>query len=162
MKLIAIAIVAANGVIGDGVDQPFKFSEDFARFKRVTMGHPLIMGRKTFDSMGLLPGRFSIVITRTPEKLDFPLDKKGTPRAIAVSSLEEAIGEASKRADVAYVLGGGQIYRAAMDYLDEIDLTEVPKDAEGTVTFPEFGVQWQEVSREPRSEFDFVTYRRAL
>lgn len=56
MKLIAIAVVASNGVIGDGNDQPFKFAEDWARFKKITMGHSMIMGRKTHDAMGLLPG----------------------------------------------------------------------------------------------------------
>lgn len=161
MKLIAISIVAANRVIGDGFDQPFKFAEDFARFKRVTMGHPLILGRKTHEAMGLLPGRFSIVLTSKPQDLAFPDDKDGNPRGRAVSSLEEAIAVASELDDVAYVLGGGQVYRQAMSYLDEIDLTEVPQDAEGVVTFPKLGEEWREVSRDPRDEFDFVTYRRA-
>lgn len=215
MKLIAIAVVARNSVIGDGDDQPFKFREDWARFKKVTMGHPLIMGRKTHDAMGLLPGRCSIVITHDPDALSFPTGHDGRPRGIAVSTWDEAVaaaGGASRRdaaipalnssdidssasggaapgglrtpraadspgaiprevgpddaagpasSDEAYVIGGGQIYRMAWPHLDELDITEVHADAQGSVLFPEIHVpEWQEISREPRGEFDFVKYER--
>ncbi|MGB3955165.1 MAG: dihydrofolate reductase [Brooklawnia sp.] len=161
MKLIAIAVVASNRVIGDGHDQPFKFREDFARFKRVTMGHPLIMGRRTHDIIGLLPGRPSIVITRHPELVHFPADEDGRPRGHAVSSVDEALEVASRLDDVVYVIGGGQVFQQFWSRLDELDMTEVPAAAEGDVLLPEIDpAVWVEVSRNRREEFDFVHYRR--
>lgn len=161
MTFIAIAVVGENRVIGNGLDQPFKFKDDWKRFKQVTMGHPLIMGRKTHESMGLLPGRLSIVITRRPEAIEFPTDDEGRPRGYAVDSLAKAMEVALSRDDVAYVVGGGQIYREAWSHLDELDITEVHDSAEGDVTFPEIDPdEWQEVSRQPGPEFDFVRYER--
>ena len=163
MKLIAIAVVASNGVIGDGNDQPFKFAEDWARFKKITMGHSMIMGRKTHEAMGLLPGRTSIVITHHPEKLSFPVSEDGRPRGIAVTSWEQAVQVPTGDADdVRYVIGGGQIYRLAWPHLDELDITEVHAQAVGSVLFPEIKPEeWKEGSRQPRGEFDFVRYTRA-
>lgn len=162
MQLIAIAVVARNRVIGDGADQPFKFPEDWARFKKVTMGHPMIMGRHTHEAMGLLPGRVSIVLTRRPAAIKFPIGDDGQPRGHAVASLDEAIELASQLDDeLAYVIGGGEIYRLAWPLLDELDITEVHQDASGSVVFPEIDPQlWREVSREPRGEFDFVRHER--
>lgn len=161
MKLIAIAVVASNRVIGDGHDQPFKFREDFARFKRVTMGHPLIMGRRTHDLVGLLPGRISIVVTSHPERFHFPTGEDGRPRGYAVSSIERALELASGLDEVVYVLGGGQLFQQLWPRLDELDLTEVPTAAEGGVLLPEIDpAVWVEVSRDRRAEFDFVQYRR--
>lgn len=163
MKLIAIAVVASNGVIGDGNDQPFKFAEDWARFKTITMGHSLIMGRKTHDAMGLLPGRTSIVITRHPDRLSFPAAEDGRPRGVAVSTWDEAVQVPTGDADdLRYVIGGGQIYQLAWPYLDELDITEVHAQAAGSVRFPDIRPEeWEEVSREPHGEFDFVRYTRA-
>lgn len=161
MTIIAIAVVARNRVIGDGSDQPFKFTEDWARFKQVTMGHPLIMGRKTHDAMGLLPGRVSIVLTRHPQRLSFPVGADGQPRGYAVASWEQAIETARSLDETIYVIGGGQIYQLAWSQLDELDITEVPADAAGQVLFPVIdSAIWQEVEREPRAGFDFVRYRR--
>lgn len=161
MTIKAIAVVASNGVIGDGKDQPFKFAEDWARFKKVTMGHPLIMGRKTHEAMGLLPGRFSIVITRRPEMIDFPAAEDGRPRGVAVSSFADALEAAHGRDDEVYVIGGGQIYELAWRHLDELDITEVHAQAEGSVVFPAIDEsEWTEVSRDERGEFDFVSYER--
>ena len=162
MKLIAIAVVGRNRVIGDGEDQPFKFAEDWARFKRVTTGHPLIMGRKTHDAMGLLPGRASIVLTRQPDKLDFPVGVDGQPRGYAVASLEEAIEVASRLdGEVGFVIGGGQVYALAWDRLDELDLTEVHDEAPGSVVLPKVDPEeWVEVSRRAKGPFDFVRYER--
>lgn len=161
MAIKAIAVVARNGVIGDGKDQPFKFAADWARFKKVTMGHPLIMGRRTHDAMGLLPGRLSIVLSSRPELIEFPMDTDGRPRGYAVDSFAKALEIAQGRDEEIYVIGGGEIYRLAWDHLDELDLTEVRADAEGAVTFPEIDPEvWEEYSREPKGEFDFVSYRR--
>lgn len=161
MTLIAIAVVARNGVIGDGDDQPFKFPEDWRRFKKVTMGHPMIMGRRTHDAIGLLPGRLSVVVTRHPEQVRFPLGEDGEPRGYAVDSIRKAIEVASGRDDVVFVIGGGEIYRQFMPLVDQLDLTEVHAAAVGSVRFPEVSPdEWTEVSREPHGEFDFVRYER--
>lgn len=162
MRLVSIAVVAANRVIGDGADQPFKFAEDWRRFKAVTTGHPLIMGRRTHDAMGVLPGRFSIVVSRDPGSVEMPVDDDGHPRGVAVDSLGEAVRIAASRdPEVAYVIGGGQIYAATMDLVDELDITQVHAEAQGSVLFPEIDPRiWAEVSRDPRGEFDFVSYRR--
>ena len=160
MPVIAIAIVAANGVLGDGKKQPFEFPEDWARYKRVTLGHPMIMGRATHDAIGRwLPGRTTIVVTRTPQAVELPTDGRADGRAVA--SLDEALALARSLDDTVYVAGGGQVYAQAWDELDELDLTEVHADAAGSVVLPEVDpAVWEEYRREPRGAFDFVGYRR--
>jgi dihydrofolate reductase len=162
MRTIAIAIVSANGVIGDGERQPFEFAEDWARYKRVTLGHPMIMGRRTHDAIGRwLPGRPTIVVTSRPELVEMP-PAGSTATGYAAVSVEAALDLARTLDDEEiYVAGGGQVYRAAWDHLTDLDLTEVHADAEGAVRFPEIDPAiWVEVRREPRGEFDFVGYRR--
>ena len=160
MPVIAIAIVAANGVIGDGHQQPFEFAEDWARYKRVTTGHPMIMGRATHDAIGRwLPGRTTIVVTRSPGAVVLPGDGRADGRA--ATSVAEALEVARSLDDTIYVAGGGQVYVQAWDDLDELDLTEVHADAEGSVRFPDIDpAVWEEYRREPRGDFDFVGYRR--
>lgn len=158
-RIIAIAIVAANGVIGDGKRQPFEFPEDWARFKRVTLGHPLIMGRKTQDAIGrFLPGRFTIIVSHHPESVEIP---EGVD-AVVAGSLDEALHLATLRDDEAvFIAGGGEIYRLAWDRLTELDLTMVHEDASGGVRFPEIDPeQWVETRREQMGEFDFVGFER--
>lgn len=162
MRIIAIAIVAANGVIGDGASQPFEFAEDWARYKRVTRGHPMIMGRKTHEAIGRwLPVRPTIVVTSRPELIELP-GPDSTATGYAVRSLDEAIEVAGSLDDEEiYIAGGGLLYAAAWDRLTDLDLTEVHAEAEGTVRFPEIDPgEWVEVRREPHGEFDFVGYRR--
>ncbi|HBO53839.1 MAG TPA: dihydrofolate reductase [Janibacter terrae] len=160
MPVIAIAIVAANGVLGDGEKQPFEFAEDWARYKRVTSGHPMIMGRATHDAIGRwLPGRTTIVVTRSPEAVELPGDGRAEGRT--ATSVAEAIDLARSLDDTVYVAGGGQVYAQAWDELDELDLTEVHADAEGSVLFPDIDPDvWEEYRRDPRGAFDFVGYRR--
>ncbi|HOC13233.1 MAG TPA: dihydrofolate reductase [Propionicimonas sp.] len=170
MRIIAIAIVGANGVIGDGERQPFEIAEDWARFKRVTLGHPLIMGRKTHDAIGRwLPKRTTIVVTSHPETIALPEPTRVVepietlpPRtAYAVASLDEALDLAAGLDAEIYVAGGGSIYRQAWPRLTDLDLTEVHQVADGSVLFPDVRpAEWVEVSREPRDGFDFVHYRR--
>jgi dihydrofolate reductase len=177
MRIIAIAIVGANGVIGDGERQPFEIAEDWARFKRVTLGHPLIMGRKTHEAIGRwLPKRTTIVVTSRPESIALPEPRSTGPEPIrlvltgetvppctayAVASLDEALELAAILDDEIYVAGGGSIYRQAWPRLTDLDLTEVHQVADGSVHFPDVDpAEWLEVSREPRDGFDFVHYRR--
>jgi len=160
-RIIAIAILAANGVLGDGDKQPFEFAEDWARYKQVTSGHPMIMGRRTHDAIGRwLPGRVTIVVTRNPEAVELPTSERAT--GYAVTSVELALGLAAELdAEAIYVAGGGSIYAQAWPYLTDLDLTEVHAEAEGSVHFPEIDpAEWIEVRREVHPEFDFVGYRR--
>ena len=161
MRITAIAIVGANGVIGDGERQPFEIAEDWARFKRVTSGHPLVMGRRTHDAIGRwLPGRQTIVVSRTPDSVELPTGGKITGHA--VGSLEAALDLANTLDDeVVYVAGGGTIYEQAWPRVTDLDLTEVHAEAEGSVRLPPIDADdWVEVSREPHEGFDFVSYRR--
>lgn len=160
VRIIAIAVVGENGVIGDGERQPFEIAEDWARFKRVTHGHPLIMGRRTHEAIGRwLPGRTTIVVTTNPRSIALPTDPRATGHAAA--SLPEALALARSLDDEIYIAGGGSIYQEAWPELTELDLTEVEASAEGTVYFPQIDpTEWQEVSREQREGFAFVRYTR--
>lgn len=160
MRIIGIAIVGSNGVIGDGHSQPFQIAEDWARFKRVTLGHPMIMGRRTHAAIGRwLPGRTTIVVTGNPDGVELPTDDRATGHA--VSSVAEALELAASLDDEVYVAGGGSIYLQAWSELTELDLTEVAAEADGTVFFPPVEPsEWQEVAREQREGFAFVRYLR--
>jgi dihydrofolate reductase len=148
-----IAAVGRNGVIGADNDMPWHLPEDFAFFKRTTMGHPMVMGRKTFDSIGrVLPGRRTIVVTR---QADWSHADVATAH-----SLSEALSLAGP-ADEVFVCGGGQVYAEAMPWARRLLITEVDQSPEGDVRFPEIDPgQWREVSREARDGFSWVTYER--
>ena len=155
MEIVGIAAVARNGVIGAGNDIPWRIPADWARFKRLTMGQVLIMGRKTWASIGrALPGRTTFVVTR-----DTTWRGEGV---YAVGSLEEAFDQAAGLSPKAiFVAGGGEIYRAAWDRLTGLEITEVDAEPDGDVTFPEIDPQvWSEVSREPHDGYTFVRYQR--
>ena len=154
-EIIAIAAVAANSVIGTENDIPWRIPADWQRFKDVTMGHVLIMGRKTYDSIGRpLPGRTTFVITR-----DRMWRRDGVRSA---PSLDVAFDQAMLlNPDIIFVAGGGEIYRAAWDRLTGLEITEVNQNPDGEVTFPEIGPDaWIETSREPHDGYSFVSYRR--
>jgi dihydrofolate reductase len=153
-EVIGIAAVARNGVIGAGDDIPWRIGEDWARFKAITMGHVLIMGRKTYDSIGRpLPGRTTIVVTRDP---DWRADG-----VIVAGDLDEAFAQAYARNPAkVFVAGGGQIYAAAWDRLDRLEITEVDAEPDGDVVFPPIGPDWREVTRDERDGFAFITFRR--
>lgn len=147
-----IVAVGRNGVIGDGTGMPWHLSEDLRYFKRTTMGHPMIMGRRTFESMGVLPGRRSIVITRQPDWSHSSVE--------TAHSLAEALSLAGPAEEV-FVVGGGEVYREALPYAAHLLVTEVDQSPEGSVTFPPVDpTQWREVSREPRDGFTWVVYDR--
>ncbi len=153
MRIVAIAAVADNGIIGSDRDIPWHISEDFKRFKAVTTGNTLVMGRRTHQSIGrVLPDRRIIIVTRNPDWSDDGIE--------VAHSVEEAIMLAEETPErVCYIGGGGEIYRAAWPYLTELDITHVHQSPEGDVTFPLISrSQWTEVSRELRSGFDFVSY----
>jgi dihydrofolate reductase len=157
-EIFLVVAVADNGVIGQGGAMPWHISADFRRLKALTMGKPLVMGRKTFDSLpGVLPGRRHIVITRDPQ-----WQAEGAERA---ASLEAALAMAN--APHIAIFGGAQIYAEALPLADRIELTEVHASPPGDTRFPAFDRhQWREAMREHHPAdgklpgFDFVTLLR--
>jgi dihydrofolate reductase len=155
------AIVAAsqNGVIGRGNTLPWNLPDDLAHFRKITSGHPVIMGRKTHESIGrALPGRQNIVISRDN---DYRAEGCET-----VGSLEEAL-EAAADTDEAFIIGGGTIYELAMPKLDKIYLTEVKADIDGDTFFKFDRAGWQMLSSEEHQAdsknqygFEFQEWRR--
>jgi dihydrofolate reductase len=163
MALIVIAAVARNGVIGNGGALPWHLPEDLAHFRRVTMGCPVIMGRRTWESLPArfrpLPGRRNIVVTR-----DAAWRAEGTE---AAASLPQAVALAGDAPRV-FVIGGAQLYAAALPLADEVHLTEIDRDFDGSTHLPAWErdgfdeVAREEVHAAPPNDFkvSFVTYRR--
>ena len=159
MRLGLIYARARNGVIGKDGQLPWHLPEDLAHFKRVTIGCPVIMGRKTWDSLPErfrpLPGRSNIVVTRQSD-----WNASGGTRA---ASLDEAIAlcEGQPRA---WVIGGAQLFALAVDIADVAEVTEIDADFDGDTFAPSLGPQWHEVAREHHAsangvQFSFATYR---
>ena len=152
VKLALIVAMANNRTIGRNNELPWRLSEDMKYFKSVTMGKPIVMGRKTFDSIGKpLPGRLNIVITRNPE-----WQHSGVETA---SSLQQAVAIAEAADDQVYevmVIGGEEIYRSAIELADRLYITRVQAQVEGDAFFPEYDeAGWHEVSRqEPKAQDD--------
>lgn len=148
MKIAFVVAVAENGVIGRGGTLPWYVPSDLKTFKRLTLGKPVIMGRKTFASIGKpLPGRDNIVVTR-----DGTFKAEGVERA---STIEEALAIARRKAaergvDEIMIIGGAQIYAASLPLADRIYLTRIHARPDGDATFPEPDpAVWREVSRAP-------------
>ncbi len=165
MELVLVVARARNGVIGKNGALPWHLPEDLKRFKRMTVGKPVIMGRKTFESIGKpLPGRQNIVLTRDPA-WQFP-------GVSVVPNLAEAVAAAGldprARADGIMVIGGAQIYAEALPSATRVELTEVAADPEGDTWLPPFDpARWRETAREShdaegdRPGYAFVTLVRA-
>ncbi|MCX7179696.1 MAG: dihydrofolate reductase [Proteobacteria bacterium] len=157
-RITLIAAVARNRVIGQNNAMPWRLPEDLKRFKALTLGHPVIMGRKTWDSLGRpLPGRLNIVISRSA--------KLAVPGAQRVDSLPGALSAAAASgANEAYVIGGAEIYQQALPLADCLQLTEIDRDFAGDAFFPEFAAaDWRETRRESHHaeagfDYAFVTY----
>jgi dihydrofolate reductase len=158
--LAIIAAVAANAVIGDQGRLPWRLPEDLRRFRALTSGHSVIMGRKTWESIGrALPERQNIVVTRRT-------DLKAPGAELAVS-LDDALARVRLPGPV-FCIGGGALYRAALPYATTLHLTEIERAFAGDATFPEFDRrEWHEIAREAHAAdepgglpYAFVTYRR--
>ncbi len=158
-----VVAVGANGVIGVDGSLPWRLPEDLAHFKQLTLGHPLVMGRATFESIGRpLPGRTTIVVTRQP---DWSADGVET-----AGSLDTALARAAELDDEVFVVGGAQVYAEALerDLVHLMCVTRVAASPQGDTYFPAVDWErWQEVGRIPhvgpepeRVPFDIVTYRR--
>jgi dihydrofolate reductase len=158
-RVYLVAAVAANGIIGAGGKLPWHLPEELKHFKRLTLGHPVIMGRRTWESLkGPLPHRENIVVTRTPGY--------EAPGAAVAASLPAALALCAGE-PVAFVIGGTRLFEEALPLAAGMVLTEIHRDHEGDTWFPAWDrSQWRESQREAHSaadgtRFDFVLYERA-
>ena len=158
-RVVLVAAVAANGVIGVDGSLPWHLPTDFAHFKRTTTGHVVVMGRRTFESMGQpLPRRTNVVITRQPDWT--------AAGVLTAGSLEQALELAADHEGDVMVIGGGEIYAQALPVADEQVITEVHLSPEGDARYPDYDrTEWREVRRESHQDdgvrFDIVWLERA-
>jgi dihydrofolate reductase len=157
-QLSIIVAIAKNRVIGLNNNLPWHLPEDLKRFKALTMGHHIIMGRKTFESLGrLLPGRTTVIVTRNK---NYRVDG-----AIVTHSLQEAI-ENCGYDDEVFLIGGAELYQQSLKLAKKLYITEINAEFEGDAFLPEVDLNaWQEVSRESHTSekglsFSYVTYLR--
>lgn len=158
-RVYLLVAVAANGIIGANGQLPWHLPEDLQHFKRLTMGHPVIMGRRTWESLkGPLPGRENIVVTRT--------QGYDAPGAALAASLEAALALCAGE-PVAFVIGGSRLFEESLPIADGLVVTEIHKDFEGDTWMPQYDrSRWRESQREAHTaadgtRFDFVLYERA-
>ncbi len=168
MSVTLVVAMGANRVIGVDGALPWRLPEDLAHFKRLTLGHPMVMGRTTYESIGRpLPGRTTIVLTRDP---DWSAGPRGDGVLVA-ASLEEALTTARALDDDVFLVGGAQVYAQALEQglVDVMVVTRVAASPDGDAFFPRVDWEaWQEVGGVPyvgpepdRVPFDVVTYVRA-
>lgn len=150
-RVSAIAAIGKNRELGKGNNLLWCIPHDLARFKSITMGHPVIMGRKTFESIGRpLPGRPNIIITR-----DKSFEAEG---CLVTHSIEGAFEEAKDLDDEeVFIIGGGEIYKQAMPYVDKLYLTLIHDEKEGDVFFPDYSEFTKETFREEH-EYEGLKY----
>ena len=160
-RICLVAALAANRVIGKNNALPWHLPADLKRFKALTMGHPVMMGRKTYESIGgPLPGRRNLVITRNRDY--------SAPGCEVLHSLDAAIA-ACRGAQEIFIIGGAELFRESLPRAQCLEFTEIRAEIEGDVTFPEFSMSaWHETGREIHSDeagspfrYDFVRYERA-
>jgi dihydrofolate reductase len=158
-RICLVAAVAANRIIGANGQLPWHLPEDLKRFKQLTLGHPVIMGRRTWESLGrALPGRESIVVTGRPGY--------EAPGAALATSLEAALALCYGET-VVFVIGGTRLFEAALPLADRLVMTEIHRDYQGDTWFPRYDrSRWREAQREAHTaadgtKFDFVLYERA-
>jgi len=149
MKVCIIAAVAINNVIGYEGKIPWKIKGDLARFRRITLGYPVIMGRKTYESIGApLSGRRTIVLTsRVLEGVE------------CFDSLNNALQSCSNCR--VFIIGGEGVYREAMDFADELYITHVYQEPRGDTWFPKIENDWKEVRFEPHATHNYTDYVRS-
>lgn len=142
MSLSVIAAIARNGAIGLDNTLPWHLTEDLKRFKSLTMGHHIIMGRKTYESLGrLLPGRTTVIVTRNPA-----YQVEG---ALTATSLEAAVALCENDSEP-FMIGGAELYADALALADKLYITWIERDYDGDAWFPPFDkTLWQEIDRQP-------------
>jgi len=159
-KLSLIVAIAQNRVIGANNALPWHLPEDLKRFRALTTGHHIIMGRKTYDSLNrLLPNRTTVIVTRNQ---DYKV-----PGALIAHSLAEAITQATNDDEV-FLIGGAELYHDGLKVADKLYLTEIEASFEGDAFFPEINLAlWSEIAREKHMSeqglpFSYITYQRKL
>jgi dihydrofolate reductase len=156
MIVSAIAAVSRNGVIGRKGRLPWHYPEDLARFKTLTTGHAVLMGRRTFESIGRpLPGRRNVVLTRAPA----PRLPEGV---LSFNSLEAALQACAESGETElFVIGGAELYAQALPLCDRLYLTRIERDVEGDAHFPPWDpAEWVERERKAKGELVFSVYER--
>lgn len=151
---IIVAVAGKKRVIGKKGALPWYIPAELKRFKEITMGHPIIMGRKTHESIGrTLPGRTNIIITHDPN-----FQAEG---CIVVHSLDEAIKQAQDKpgSEEIFIIGGGQIYQEAINTADKLYLTYINKEIEGDVFFPDYSEFKKTISESNWQEHEGIKYR---
>ena len=147
-----IAAVSKNGVIGVDNKLPWDLPEDLKKFKEITTGNVVIMGRKTYESIGkALPNRINIVVTR--DKNFF------VPGVLSANSLDSALLKAGGNKDI-FIIGGGEIYKQSMGFADKLYITEVDMEVEGDTTFPKISNTWNISNEETFEGGKFLTYTK--
>lgn len=160
MEVVLVAAVAANGVIGAGGELPWHYPEDLRHFKETTTGHPVVVGRRTYESIvdrlgGPLPGRTNVVLST--RDLDLP---EGAVQARSVGEALEVAREAAG-GDRAFVAGGASVYEQFLPRADRMILTELDEAFDGDTYFPEWDRdEWVEVDRDEQEALAFVEYER--
>jgi dihydrofolate reductase len=152
MKISLIVAMASNRVIGLNNQMPWHLSADLKRFKQITMGHPIIMGRLTFEAIGRsLPGRTNIIVSRNSD-----YQAEG---CVVVDSIQAAINYGCQLADEVFVVGGSTLYEATLPMADTLYITHINQDFEGDTFFPEMvNTQWIEIKREDVANDDTVSF----
>ena len=158
-RVYLVAAVASNRIIGSNGRLPWSLPEDLKHFKRLTLGHPVIMGRRTWESLnGPLPGRDNIVVSATPGY--------DAPGAAVANSLEGALALCTGE-PVAFVIGGSRLFAESLPIADGLVMTEIDRAYEGDTWFPQYDrSRWRETQRERHvaadgTKFDFVLYEKA-
>ncbi len=159
MSLIIIAAIADNNIIGDGNKLPWYLPEDLQRFKKLTSGHTVVMGRRTYESIvdrlkKPLPNRRNVVIT---SKRDYSV-----PKGVEVfASIDSFLAKFNWKKQNVYIIGGATIYKQMLPLVDILEITHVHDKPSGDVYFPEVDwSKWKEIKREDYEGFSFVTYKR--
>jgi len=159
MRVVLVAAVAANGVIGADGETPWHLPADLEQFRELTVGHPVVVGRRTHEAIrarlgGPLPDRTNVVLTNSPGTL--PDD------VVAADSVAAAVDAAAATgAETAYVAGGGSVYEQFLPRADALVLSELDEAFDGDTYFPAFDpARWREAGRERYDRFDVVTYVR--
>ena len=157
MKMVAIAAMDVNRVIGRDNQIPWHYPADMKHFIRTTRGHPVVAGRKTYESFKVhpLPGRLNLILTRNP---DYTSDEG----VIVCQTLDQAVAAAREsNATKLFVLGGAEIYQLALPNTDEMILTFLPIEVEGDAYFPAWNEEeWEVVDEKKDQDLVFITYRR--